>query len=73
MNRGGVVCNTSQRHQFFMVALIATHTQKAMGQNAAFKKGLELLFDKIGQPRPGLSLDLGEEGLDMCLQGCRYK
>jgi len=33
---------------FFMMARITTYTQKAMGQNAAFKKGLELRFDELG-------------------------
>jgi hypothetical protein len=38
-----------------------------MGQNAAFEKGFEFGFDEFGQARPGLGLDLGEEGLDMFL------
>ena len=38
-----------------------------MGQDAAFKKGIELLFDELGQTCPGLPLDLGQEGLDVFL------
>ena len=38
---------------------------RPMGQYAAFEKRIELFFDKIGQARPGLKLDLGEEGLEV--------
>ncbi len=38
-----------------------------MGQDAAFEKGLELVFDKLGQVRPGLMLDLGKEALGVFL------
>jgi hypothetical protein len=31
------------------------------------KKGLELLFDKIGRSRPGLTPDLDKEALDLFL------
>lgn len=38
----------------------AAQAQKTMDQYAAFKKRIELLFAKIGQPRPGLKLDLSQ-------------
>ncbi len=38
-----------------------------MGEDAAFKKGLELGFDKLGQARPGLKLDLSQEGFEVFL------
>jgi len=31
------------------------------------REGAEFLFDKIGQSRPGLKLDLGQEGLEVFL------
>ncbi len=46
-----------------MGAVGAVQAQKTMGQYAAFEKRIELLLDKIGQPRPGLKLDLGHKGL----------
>ncbi len=36
-----------------------------MGQDAAFEKGLELVFDKLGKTRSGFRLDLGKERLDV--------
>ena len=41
--------------------------QKTVGEDTAFKKGLELGFDKLGQARPGLKLDLGQEGFEVFL------
>ena len=38
-----------------------------MGQDAAFEKGIELLFDELGPTCPGLRLDLGQEGLEVSL------
>jgi hypothetical protein len=38
-----------------------------MGQYAAFEKGIKLLFDKLGQARPGLRLDLSQKGLKVFL------
>jgi|GEM_PF-1943680 len=31
------------------------------------REGIELLFDKLGQARPGLKLDLGQKGLKVFL------
>jgi len=41
------------------------NTKKSVRQNAAFEKGLELLFDEPGQAGAGPGLDLGEEPLEM--------
>ena len=38
-----------------------------MGQNAAFQKRLELIFDKLGQACPSFLFDLGKEGFDVVL------
>ena len=38
-----------------------------MGEDPAFQKGIEFRFDKLGQARPGLKLDLGQKGLEMFL------
>ena len=48
-----------------MCAVSTAHAQKSIRQNAAFEKGLELVFDKRGQPRAGLGFDLSEERLEM--------
>ena len=46
---------TGEGHQLLMRALQA---QKAVGEDAAFEKGIELIFDEVGQARAGLSLHL---------------
>ena len=38
-------------------ALGAAQAQKAVGEDAAFEEGIELVFDEVGQARAGLSLD----------------
>ena len=50
-----------------MGAVGATQAQKAVGEDTAFKKGLELGFDKLGQARAGLKLDLSQEGFKVFL------
>ena len=35
-------------HQLLMGALGAAQAQKAVGEDAAFEKGIELVFDKVG-------------------------
>ena len=45
----------------------AAQAQKAVRQDAAFEKGIELVFDKLRQARPGLRFDLGQEGLELFL------
>ena len=50
-----------------MGALPTPQAQQPMGQNAAFQKRLELIFDKLGQACPSFLFDLGKEGLDVVL------
>jgi hypothetical protein len=38
-----------------------------MSEEAALQEGLELRFDKFGQARSRLKLDLGQKGLEMFL------
>jgi len=38
-----------------------------MRQDAAFTKGLELVFEKLRRARSGFRFDLGEEGLELFL------
>jgi hypothetical protein len=56
-----------KRHQLLMRAVSAAHAQKTMRQDAAFEKGLELVFDELRQARTGSRFDLGEEGLELFL------
>jgi hypothetical protein len=58
---------TGEGDELLMGTVRATQAQKTVGQNAAFQEGIELVFDEIGQTRPGLSLDLREKGLDVFL------
>ena len=57
-----------KRHQLLVGAAGATQTQKAVCEDAAFQKRLELVFDKRRQARTGLHLDLGEEGFELFLR-----
>jgi hypothetical protein len=50
-----------------MGTVSAAQVQKAVGQDAAFEKGIELVFDIRRQARPGLRFDLGHEGLELFL------
>ena len=45
----------------------AAQAQKTMGQYAAFEKRIELLFAKIGQPRPRSQARLEPKGLKVFL------
>jgi len=45
-----------------MPAVIATQAQEAVGQDAAFEKGVELVLDELRQVCAGCSLSLLEEG-----------
>jgi len=56
-----------KRHQLLVGAISAAHAQKTVGQDAAFEKGLELVFDKRRQARTGFCFNLGEEGLKLFL------
>jgi hypothetical protein len=46
-----------RRPPLLVRALRAAQAQKAVGEDAAFEKSIALVFDKVGQARPGLSLD----------------
>ena len=46
---------------------LGAQAHKAVGKDAAFEKGVELVFDKVGSARAALSLDLCQEGLEMFL------
>ncbi len=59
--------STGKGHQLLIGAVCATQAQKTVGQNTAIEKSIELVFDKLWETRPGLALDLGEEGLGMLL------
>ena len=39
---------TGEGHQLLMRALGAAHAQEAVGEDAAFEKGIELILDKVG-------------------------
>jgi hypothetical protein len=72
---------TGEGHELLVGAVCAAQSQKTMGQDAALKrsgtrmyrlrtegwKGLELVFDELGQASPGLGLDLGKKALGMFL------
>jgi hypothetical protein len=66
------------RGQYSMIEMKATSfscaqlarsasARQAVGEDAAFEKGIKLVFDKVGQTRPSLSLDLCQEGLEVFL------
>ena len=50
-----------------MGALSTPQAQKSMRSYSAFQKCLTLVFDELGQARPGFLFDLGKEGLDVVL------
>jgi len=53
---------TAARHQLLVAAVAAAQAQEAVGQDAAFEEGVELVFDELRQFGAGLSLNLREEG-----------
>ena len=54
-----------KRHQLLVRAVRTAHAQKSVRQNTAFKKSLELIFDKRRQAHAGLHLGVGKEGLQL--------
>ena len=58
---------TGEGDQLLVRALIAAQPQEAMREDAAFEKGVEFRFDKLGYVRAGLRFDLGEETLGVVL------
>ena len=53
-------------------ALGAAQAQKPVREDAALEKGIELVFDKLGQGGPALGFDLRHETLDVFLAN-RYR
>ncbi len=58
---------TRKGDELLMGTVGATQAQEAVGQYAALEKGIEFVFDEIGQARSSLKLDLGQEGLEVFL------
>ena len=50
-----------------MAAVTAAQAQEAVGQDAAFEKSVELVFDELRQVGPGVRLCLGDEGRSVLL------
>jgi len=48
--------------QLVVAAVTAAQAQEAVGQDAAFEKGVELVFDELRQVGAGRVFGLGEEG-----------
>ena len=58
---------TGECHELLLGAVCAAQAQKTMSQDAALEKSFELVFDKLGQARPGFTLDLDKERLGVLL------
>src|SRR5262249_19660784 len=58
---------TGKRHQLLVRAVSTAQAQKSVGRNAAFEKGLELVFDKLRQARTSPRFNLSEEALKLFL------
>ena len=56
-----------KRDQLLVGALGAAQAQKPVREDAALEKGIELVFDKLGQGGPALGFDLHHETLDVFL------
>ncbi len=52
---------------FLMGTLGAAQSEKPVGEDAAFEKGIELVFDKRRQARSCLDFDLRQESLELFL------
>ena len=50
-----------------MAAVAAVEAQEAVGQDAAFEKGVELVFDELRKVGAGSVFGLGEEGRGVLL------
>jgi hypothetical protein len=53
--------------QLAVAAVAAAQAQAAVGQDAAFEEGVELVFDGLRQVSPGGHRCLGDEGSGMLL------
>jgi hypothetical protein len=56
-----------ERDQLLVGTRVTTHTQEAVGDDAAFLVRLEVILDELRQTRPGVRVDLSEEGLELFL------
>ena len=54
-----------ERHQLLVGAFGTAQPQKPVGEDAAFKKRVELVLDELRQGRAGARFDLGEECLEV--------
>jgi hypothetical protein len=50
-----------------MAAVATAQAQEAVGQDAAFEKGIELGSDELGQGRSRLGFNLGKKGFEVFL------
>ena len=48
-------------HQLVVAAIAAAQAQEAVGQDAAFEEGVELVFDDVRRRGGGAGLDVGDE------------
>jgi hypothetical protein len=53
--------------ELVIAAVTAALAQEAVGQDAAFEKGVELVIDELRQVGPGGGFGLGEEGRGVLL------
>ncbi len=57
----------AEGQQLVVAAILAAQAQEAVGQDAAFEEGVELVFDELRQPGTGALFGLGEERRGMLL------
>ena len=57
----------AEGYELVVAAVAAAQPKKAMRQDAALEKGVELILDELRQAGAGGGVDLGEEGLGVLL------
>ena len=57
----------AERDQFVVAAVATVQAQEAVGQDAAFEEGVELILDELRQVGAGRVFGLGEEGRGVLL------
>ena len=57
----------AERHQLVVAAVAAVQAQEAVGQDAAFEEGVELVLHELRQVGAGSVFGLGDEGRGMLL------
>ena len=57
----------AERDQLVVAAVAAAQSQEAVGQDAAFEEGVELIFDELRQVGAGGVFSLGKEGRGVLL------